>query len=39
VRRDFKGYADLDESFALIEVEGRRAATPVLVSRGAEDVL
>ena len=34
-----KGYAELDESFALIEVEGKRAVTPVLVSRDVEDVL
>jgi predicted aspartyl protease len=34
-----KGYAEFDESFALVEVEGRRAVTPILISRELKDVL
>jgi len=34
-----KGYAVFDESFALVEVEGRRAVTPILISRELKDVL
>jgi len=28
-----KGYADLDESFALVEVEGKQGVTPMLISK------
>jgi len=34
-----KGYAELGESFALVEIEGERAVTPVLVSKRLEEVL
>lgn len=34
-----KGYLDLDESFAVIEIEGRRGVTPLLVSRELSEVL
>ena len=33
------GYLDLDESFALVEIEGRRGVTPVLIFRELKDVL
>jgi len=33
------GYVDLDESFAVVEIEGRRRVTPVLISREPKDVL
>jgi|BEDMetMinimDraft_1075159.scaffolds.fasta_scaffold01499_5 Predicted aspartyl protease len=34
-----KGETELDESFALVEMEGKHAATPVLISRELKDVL
>ncbi len=34
-----KGYIDLDESFAVIEIEGKRGVTPLLVSRELSEVL
>ena len=34
-----KGYADLDESFALVEVEGKQGVTPILISKELKDVL
>jgi clan AA aspartic protease len=34
-----RGYVDLDESFALIEIQGKRAITPILLSRELEEVL
>jgi clan AA aspartic protease len=34
-----EGEMELDESFALIEMEGKRAVTPVLISRELKDVL
>ncbi len=34
-----KGYADLDESFALLEVGGKRGVTPILISKELRDVL
>jgi predicted aspartyl protease len=34
-----KGYAELDESFALLEVEGKRGVTPILISKELKDVL
>jgi clan AA aspartic protease len=34
-----KGYADLDESFAIVEIEGKQGVTPVLISRELKDVL
>jgi predicted aspartyl protease len=37
--RTAKGYAEFDESFALVEVEGRRAVVPILISRELKDVL
>jgi len=34
-----KGPTELDESFLVIEIKGRRAVTPVLISRDLKDVL
>lgn len=34
-----KGYADLDESFAVVEIEGKQGVTPILISRELKDVL
>ncbi|MDT7892022.1 MAG: aspartyl protease family protein [Thermoproteota archaeon] len=34
-----KGYTELDESFVLIELEGRSGITPVLISKELKDVL
>jgi clan AA aspartic protease len=34
-----KGYAELDESFVLVEMEGKRGVTSVLISRELKDVL
>lgn len=34
-----KGETELDESFALVEMEGKHAVTPVLISRELKDVL
>jgi len=34
-----KGYADLDESFALLEVKGKRSVKPILISKELRDVL
>jgi len=37
--RTAKGYAELDESFAIVEVKGKRAATPILISREPSETL
>jgi predicted aspartyl protease len=34
-----KGPTELDESFLVIEIKGKRAVTPVLISRDLKDVL
>jgi len=34
-----KGLTRLDESFAIVEIEGRRGLTPLLVSRDLKDLL
>jgi hypothetical protein len=34
-----RGYRDLHESFALVEVKGRRAVTPILISRELSETL
>jgi clan AA aspartic protease len=34
-----KGYADLDESFAIVEIEGKQGVTPVLISKEIKDAL
>jgi len=34
-----KGMARLDESFAIVEIEGKRGLTPMLVSRDLKDML
>jgi predicted aspartyl protease len=34
-----KGYLDLDESFALLEVCGKKGVTPILISKELKDVL
>ena len=34
-----EGYLELDESFAVIEIEGRRGVTPLLVSKELSEVL
>ena len=34
-----KGYADLDESFALLGAWGKRGVTPILISKELKDVL
>jgi predicted aspartyl protease len=37
--RTAKGYTELDEGFALVEVKGKRAATPILISRELSETL
>ena len=37
--RTAKGYTEFDESFALVEVKGRRAVTPILISRELSETL
>jgi clan AA aspartic protease len=34
-----KGLAELEESFLVIEIKGKKAVTPVLISRDLKDVL
>jgi len=34
-----RGSTELDESFAVIELEGKRAVTPILISRELKDIL
>ena len=34
-----KGFTELDESFLVVEIEGRRAVTPVLISKELKDIL
>jgi len=34
-----KGLVQLDESFAIVEIEGKRGLTPLLVSRDLKDLL
>ena len=34
-----KGYVELDESFALLEVSGKSGVTPILITKELKDVL
>jgi clan AA aspartic protease len=34
-----KGPTELDETFAILEMKGKKAVTPILVSKGLKDVL
>jgi len=34
-----KGYANLDESFAVVEVKGKLGVTPILISKDLKDAL